>query len=90
VLSRVGRILILLMFVLMVAIAAFGISSVEVFFDQVLFVSESSQLNKWFQANEKYFTSGTLDPTEFYVYNNELDFSTEKHQNMMHRLDKAV
>ena len=42
VLSRVGRTLISFKFVLMVVAAAFGISQVEVYFDQVLFVSESS------------------------------------------------
>ena len=62
-----GRIFIIFALLIMLVLAAFSISQVEIFFDKMLFVSKTSELHKWFIANEEYFTSGTWEPTELYV-----------------------
>lgn len=67
ILSKVGRIIIIFLYALAIAIASFGVSRLEVFFDQMLFVSKESELYDWFVANENYFTTGTWAPTEIYV-----------------------
>lgn len=47
--------------------AGFFIFRLDIYFDQLLFVSKESEIYEWYAANEKYFTTGTLVPTEIYV-----------------------
>jgi hypothetical protein len=62
-----GRTVVLFVYGIALCIAAYGISEVEIYFDEMLFVSKNSDLYEWFTLNDKYFTGGTWAPTEIFV-----------------------
>ena len=55
ILHNVSRIILLVCYAILIAAASYNIQNVEVDFDKMYFVSEDSEINSWFQANEKYF-----------------------------------
>ena len=61
--SKIGRTVILFFYLIVFCIAAFGVSEVQIHFDEMLFVSKHSDVYKWFNANEEYFAGGTWTPT---------------------------
>ena len=67
ILSKIGRFVTFCLYLLFLITAAILISQLDIYFDQLLFVSKESEIYEWFAANEKYFTTGTLVPTEIYV-----------------------
>ena len=76
VLSKMGRTVILFLYLLAFCIGAYGVSEMDIYFDDMLFVSKSSDLYKWFNLNEQYFTRGTWVPTQIFVQNTEVPFDT--------------
>lgn len=52
-------------------------------------MSESSDIKRFFDAEEKYFKAGG-ELTITYVDNDELDYSQMQNQNKLHRLDRAL
>ena len=53
------------------------------------FVSDSSDIKNFFEADEKYFKAGG-EMTWTYVKNEELDYSEIDSQQMLHRLNIAL
>ena len=64
-LKTVTRVILLLVYVLLIAAAAYGVSKIEVHFSQMYFVSEDSHVKTWFDANRKYFNSGGAFTTTY-------------------------
>ena len=67
ILSKIGRFMTICIYLLFMVAAGFFIFRLDIYFDQLLFVSKESEIYEWYAANEKYFTTGTLVPTEIYV-----------------------
>jgi len=82
VLSKWGRIVWLIIYLVLIGGAIFGCSQLEVAFSTQLFIGENSVVYDWYDLNEKYFTNGAT-PTKTYIENSSLDFSTEANQKKM-------
>jgi len=66
-LTNVGRVVVLVLYIAALGASAFGVQSLQIYLSQLLFVSKSSELSQWFDANEKYYTQGTWVPTTIFV-----------------------
>ena len=55
ILSNIGRIVVLVVYVAMISVAAYGCSELRVHFDIKFFLSERSVIWSWYEANERYF-----------------------------------
>lgn len=53
------------------------------------FVSDSSDIKRFMEADEKYFKAGG-EMTMTYVQNSDLDYSLTENQNKLHRLNIAL
>jgi len=49
----------------LIAAAAYGVTHLKVYFTQMYFVSDDSQINSWFEANAKYFNQGGAFTTTY-------------------------
>ena len=74
-LKNVTRILLLLIYVLLIATASYGVTQFKVHFSQMYFVSEDSHVKSWFDANRKYFNSGGAFTTTYVQDEIGLDFT---------------
>lgn len=86
--------MLLILYGLLVSLAAYWAVNIDVYFSKSFFVSDSSEISAWFATNEKYFTTGGVQ-TITYVENSEsrfnaIDFSAVKVQNRMHGLNEAI
>lgn len=76
VLSNAGRIIFLVIYVVLIAGAAYGCSQVEIDFKVTYFIGETAPVYEYYQLNDKYFGSGSKTTT--YVDNPDLDLTTEE------------
>ena len=77
ILSNVTRILLLFIFGVLIGGAVYQCLKLEIYYTKMYFVSDRSEINKWFDLNEKYFSVGGA-PTITYVFDNTvkgIDFS---------------
>ena len=58
VLSKIGRIVFIVIYVLATALMIYGATEVKINFEIEFFVSKLSPVYGWFEANKKYFDSG--------------------------------
>ena len=71
--SNITRSAILFIYAIMITLASYSVLQIEVYFSNRFFVSESSHVYDWFEANEKYFEQGGA-PTITYVQNSHIDY----------------
>lgn len=90
VLSTVGRVSLLLLYLLLLSISCYGMSIVKIYFSQLLFVSKTSAVYQWFKSSEENFTRNTWTPTTIFVHNEKSSFQSVDFQNKMHGLDWAL
>ena len=81
-LSKWGRIVWLIIYLVLIGGAIYGCTQLEVAFSTQLFIGESSDVYDWYDLNDKYFNKGGV-PTVTYIENSSLDFSTEANQKKM-------
>jgi len=82
VLSKWGRIVWLIIYLVLIGGAIYGCSQLEVAFSTQLFIGESSVVYDYYDLKDKYFNKGGA-PTTTYIENSSLDFSTEANQKKM-------
>lgn len=75
VLSTPGRIIFGVVYLVWGCIAIYGCTQLEVAFDFDYFISESSDVFTYNEANDKYFNTGG-STTNTYVENSKVDFTT--------------
>jgi predicted RND superfamily exporter protein len=80
-LSKPGRITLLVIYVLLIAGAIYGCTQVKIDFKVSYFIGETADIYEYFQLNDKYFSSGTLTTT--YVKNDDYDLSLPESQQRM-------
>lgn len=90
VLSNVGRIVLLLVYVAWTAIAIWATTKVEIFFDTQFFVSEEAIIFPWYEKSKIYFDNGAVQQTVFYVDSDGLDMSTTENQEKINALNNAL
>ena len=81
ILSTAGRIILLVVYVILIAVASYGVTQVEIDFKVTYFIGETAFVYDWYQLNDKYFSQGTKTTT--YVDNPELDLTLESTQKQM-------
>ena len=81
ILSNVGRIILLVVYVILISVAAYGCTQVEIDFKVTYFIGETAFVYDWYQANDKWFSQGTKTTT--YVDNPGLDLTLEDSQKLM-------
>ena len=79
VLSTPGRIVFGIVYLVWLCVAIYGCTQLEVAFDFDYFISESSDVFTYNEANDKYFNSG-MPQTRTYVENTKIDFTTKENQ----------
>ena len=79
VLSTPGRIVFGIIYLVWLCVAIYGCSQLEVAFDFDYFISESSDVFTYNEANDKYFNTGG-EQTRTYVENTKIDFTTQESQ----------
>jgi len=89
VLSKVGRILFLVLYVALLIVMLFGASKVRVHFEIEFFISEDSNIYNYLEASKKYFESGS-DTTSIYIESLELDWSDPVNQDKVSVLLKNI
>lgn len=87
-LSTVGRIIVLVIYALLIVGAIIYSQELSVYFTERYFVSDSSQIMQWYEANDRYFKSGG-DETITYVTNLSTDYSEIDIQNKIYRMNDA-
>ena len=75
-LKGVTRIILLLVYVILIAVAAYGVTKMEVYFSQMYFVSDESLIKTWFDANRKNFNSGGAFTATYVQDELGIDFSS--------------
>lgn len=65
VLSTIGRIVLLILYIAWTALSVWGATNVEIFFDIQFFVSEESLIFPWYEKTEIYFSAGIPDTVTF-------------------------
>mmetsp|Transcript_25821 Transcript_25821/g.34531 ORF Transcript_25821/g.34531 Transcript_25821/m.34531 type:complete len:103 (+) Transcript_25821:362-670(+) len=88
-LHDVSRVIWMVLYALLIAGAFYQAIQVRVYFTKMYFVSESSDIKHFFEADEQYFKAGG-EMTTTYVQNGELEYSEIVNQNKLHRLNIAV
>ena len=88
VLSTIGRIAIIIVYLVMIAASAYGATQVEIDFKVDYFIGETASVYGWFQANDKYFAQGS--ETKTYVDNSSIDYTSESFQDTMYAFNKAL
>lgn len=56
--SKAARIVLLILYGLLISLAAYWAVNIDVYFSKSFFVSDSSEISTWFETNQKYFTTG--------------------------------
>ena len=69
-----SRVIWLVFYVIMIAGAFYQATKVRVYFTKMYFVSDSSEIKRFFDAEEKYFKAGG-ELTTTYVENGELNYN---------------
>lgn len=75
----VGRIGLLVIYVILIAGSIYGCLQVEIDFKVTYFIGKSAPVYDYFQLNDKYFATGSY--TTIYVDNPDLDYSSTEVQN---------
>ena len=88
VLSTPGRIVFGVIYLVWLCVAIYGCTQLEVAFDFDYFISESSDVFTYNEANDKYFDSG-MPQTRTYVDNANIDFTTEENQLKIKEFNRA-
>ena len=73
-LHDVSRVIWLIIYVLMILGAFYQVTKIRVYFTKMYFVSDSSEIKRFFEAEEKYFKAGG-ELTTTYVDNGELNYN---------------
>ena len=76
ILSKAGRIILLVVYVILIAGSIYGCLQVEIDFKVTYFIGDTAPVYGYYQLNDKYFASGFN--VAHYVDNPNLDFSTEE------------
>ena len=87
ILSNVGRIIFLVIYVILIAGACYGATQIEIQFDINYFVSKDSEINEYFEASDKFFNKGG-EQTTTYVENPSTDWSSTESQQKMITFNK--
>lgn len=74
VLSTVGRIVLLVIYVGLLAMMIYGATQVKIHFEIQFFIGKESVAYEWFAANEKHFNVG-IAPTNVFIELEGLDIS---------------
>ena len=83
VLSKIGRIVFLVIYAILIGVMGYGTSQVTIHFEIDYFISKDSPSFGWFDAMKRYWDSADA-PTEFFIESNELDFTdTDVQQNII-------
>ena len=77
VLGKIGRIVFLVIYVIMIALGIYGCTELTVAFDIDYFISEDSAVFTYYEASDKYFSTGGT-PIKTYIDNSSIDFSSEE------------
>jgi len=75
----------LVIYIILVALAIFGATQVEIDFKVTYFIGETSKVYEYFNLNEKYFNTGTSTVT--YIDNSSLDYSSTEVQKQIIAFD---
>lgn len=78
-LSTPGRIVFGVIYLAWTALSIYGATQIEIYFDIKFFVSKESTVYEWYEANEKYFSTGGIATTT-YIEDDVIDFSTTEMQ----------
>ena len=87
-LSTAGKIVTIVVYVALIAAAAYGCTQVEIDFKVNYFIGETSSVYGWFNLNDKYFSIGTETTT--YVSDSSNDYASEKFQKEMIAFNAAL
>lgn len=63
--SRPARVALLIVYGLLISLAVYQALQIEIYFSKSYFVSDSSEVSKWFAANEEYFSTGGVQTMAF-------------------------
>lgn len=88
-LHDVSRFLWLVIYIILIIAAFYQATKVRVYFTKMYFVKDSSDIQHFLEAEEKYFRAGG-EMTITYVSNRDLDYSQLVNQNKLHRLNIAL
>lgn len=89
VLGKIGRIVFLVIYVIMIALGIYGCTELTVAFDVEYFISENSAVFTYYEASEKYFNQGGGE-IKTYIDNSSIDFSSEESQRkILNFMDKT-
>ena len=74
ILSKIGRIVFLVIYVILIAFMSYGASQLRIHFEIDFFISKESSTFGWFAAKKEYFDSSGA-ATVIYIESDELDFT---------------
>ena len=89
VLSKIGRIVFLVIYAVLIGLFAYGTSQVTIHFDFNFFISESSPVFGYFEATNKYFDNGP-GVTTIYFESDTLDWTEPEIQDKVTLFNKKL
>ena len=90
-LSDVSRGIFIIAYIILIVGACIAASGIRVYFTQMYFVSDSSEIKRFLDAEDQYFKVGG-DVTVTYIDNKDssFDFSSTESQNQIYALCTAI
>ena len=80
VLSNIGRIVFLVIYAFLIAMAIYGATQVRVHFEIGFFIGDDSEISAYYSAKDKYFPAAGSERTMIYIESDEIEWSTEANQ----------